>query len=397
MNIKLNTICFILLLFLIIGLVSACDINEKIVGKIDSYNNQNLSTYIDLKLVTSSGTDYDLSDIVENEQLYWRFSFFNNNKVDKYKKKYYNLKRKSRNKNFKKNEKNMSEIMHEVSIMLEEKINRQAHDYISTINGEAFPDINHKILGIPGIFKGLYSSRGHTQNGRHKYMDLIELIEPDGKVVTKESIANVEYVISKLDNEVLFDYDLSSILKYKKRIFHIVVVNKDMGVPEEIIEVSGHPIKVLYRVFDEIRQWKVLCRLAEKTNNNKEITVEDYIELVHCIANSVNPHAKEYIEECVDLFTRIDNIDSTYQSNMHLSLKIMIKFIFEDDIEKTEELLMMITKALPFKSYRGISSYEEAITRAHDLEIEVGELNDKLSKKDNRILELEEQLKNSKQ
>ena len=376
MNIKLNTICFILLFFLIIGLVSACD-DEKIFGKNDSLNLINyhcceLSRNITHKL----GTSHDLSDISENKIIYWRSTFFNNNNVSKYKKRYYDSKGKDRNKNFTENDKDIETIQSEVTKMLNQDINRHPHDFISTFNGEAFPKTNHKLLKIHGIFKTLFSTRGHTKEGHHRYMDLIEKIDPDGEEVTKDSVANIEYVISQVDDEILHDYDLSCILKFGKRVFHIFVVNKDMGRSEKIIEVSGHPVKILYRVFDEIRQWKVLSRLNEIINNNEEISVEDYVEFAHCIANSVNPHAKEYIEECVDLFTRMENIDSTCQLNLHLSLKVKIKFIFEDDIKKTEELLMMITKALPIEGYRGVSSFEEAVERSREADAEIKRLNE---------------------
>ena len=46
---------------------------------------------------------------------------------------------------------------------------------------------------------------------------------------------------------------------------------------------------------------------------------------------------------------------------MHFSLKVVIKYHFRDDKEKQEELLTMITKALPMVDVDNLNDYQVAI------------------------------------
>ena len=295
--------------------------------------------------------------------------------------------------------KNMGEIKKQVDIMLEEDINLFPHDFVSTFNGESFPKTNHDVLEVPGEFKNLTTSRSHTGGGKHKYMDLLEEIEPDGTVVTKPSMGNIEYFTYSIDYDRLYDYDLSTVVKFQKRVFHVATVNYDPGVEEIITEVSGHPIKVHLRVFDEKRSWKVLNNLESKDYINEEMTEYDYMEFAHCIANATRPYDKSYLQNCVDFFTTIEKIDHNYRMNLHLSLKVMIKSAFKDDYEKTEELLTMITQALPYEIIKPISSYEDAVEQSKEfraenskLKVEISQMGDQISQQGDKISQQEDKI-----
>ena len=83
----------------------------------------------------------------------------------------------------------------------------------------------------------------------------------------------------------------------------------------------------------------------------------DFIKWAQCIAFARQPYAQDYIEKCVDLFTRIEKINYDYQMNLHMSLKVMIKSQFKD--EKTvRRLLTMITKAIPYNKAEDICAQE---------------------------------------
>ena len=197
---------------------------------------------------------------------------------------------------------NMDEIEKQVEKMLKEDINPHPHDFVSTFNGESFPKTNHEVLEVPGEFKNLTTSRGHTTKGKHQYMDLLEEIEPDGTNVTKPSMGNIEYFTYSIDYDRIYDYDLSTIVKFHKRVFHVATINYNPGKKEIIKEISGHPIKVHLRVFDEKRSWKVLYNLESKDYTKEEMTEYDYMEFAHCIANATSPYAKTYLQRCVDFF-----------------------------------------------------------------------------------------------
>ena len=336
-------ICFIMLL-LLCGFSAASDSYNAIHSTNDSICKVNVDS-----LITNSTVVIEIEDIADNSQaIITNYQIISNSRRKV---------KTVRNEYFRENEKyNMDEIKSAVKEMLNEDINPQAHDFVSLFNTEKFPEVNHEILKIPGKFKILSSARGFTSKGRHKYMDAIEIIDPDGKDVIYKSIANIEFIISNMSDETLYDYDLACITKFKKRAFHIHVVNKDPGISEEVKIISGHPIRILYRVFDEKRQWKVLNKLITKNSNNEEITLNEYMEWAHCIANTTNPNAKKYIE-----------MDTDYRLNLHLSLRVMIKLVFKDDKKKTEELLTMITKAIPHDYVSEARSYEDTVRQLNTI------------------------------
>ena len=276
-------------------------------------------------------------------------------------------------------ENNMEGINEKVAQMVNDDIISNCHDFISHFNGESFPEINHDVLKVPGKFQGIISNKAHRSDGGKKFLDTLELVGPDGDMVTKESMADIEYYIYDYDEDTIYDYDLLTTVKYEKRVFHIHVVNKQPEKIDDLIEVSGHPIKLLHRVFDEERKWKVLNRMKAKDYFTEELTAHEYMELAHCIANATKKDSKEFIRQCVEVFTQIEKIPSEYQKKLFISLKIMIKFIFEGDIEETWRLLEMITKSVPYDFIEPLRTVEDYARRNLEYREEVDKLNSIIS------------------
>lgn len=192
-------------------------------------------------------------------------------------------------------ENNMEGINEKVAQMMKDKIIHDCHDFISHFNGESFHEVNHEVLEVPGKFKGIISNKTHRSDGGKKYLDTLELVGSDGDMITKESMADIEYYISDYDEDTIYDYDLLTTVKHEKRVFHIHVFNKQPEKIEEVIDVSDHPIKLLHWVFDEERKWKVLNRMKAKDYFTEGLTTHEHMELAHCIANATKKHSREFI------------------------------------------------------------------------------------------------------
>ena len=99
---------------------------------------------------------------------------------------------------------------------------------------------------------------------------------------------------------------------------------------------------------------------------------------------------QRHIYKDVSISSTIENIESDYRMNLHLSLKVMIKSAFKDDLEKTKELLTMITQALPYEIIKPISNYEVAIEQSKEFRAENSKLKVESFQKDVKISQLEE-------
>ena len=82
---------------------------------------------------------------------------------------------------------------------------------------------------------------------------------------------------------------------------------------------------------------------------------------MHCKCHKKD--SKEFIRQCVELVTQIEKILSEYQKKLFISLKIMIKFIFEGDIEETWMILEMIIKSLSYEFIESLRMVEDYVRR----------------------------------
>ena len=316
----------------------------------------------------------------------------------------------SRNKHFKHNSLyNMKTVNREVDRMLNEPINMQPHNFVSITNFILFPKTNHEVLKVPGKFKDLEIPYLFTLNGKNLYLDQLISVFPDGDEVTRESTANIEFESDRLKDSKkvdIFDYNVSVVITFGKPSFNVVATSHNPGVDEETVLISGHPLRLLYRVFDKIRLYKTLNRIKQIDYTIEKMSEYDFVEWTHCIAFAKKPYAEDYLEKCVDFFTTIEKIDIHHLRNLYLSLKVMIKYYFADDKQKTKELLTMITKAVPkslmkeqntiedlmYYHEEGIKSVREALSiktsECEEKDEIISQMGNLLSKKDLEILRL---------
>ena len=128
--------------------------------------------------------------------------------------------------------------------------------------------------------------------------------------------------------------------------------------------------------------------------NRRDFTID---EVFAYVAIFVKTDAKEIIEETALLFSRFPKINPDLKIDVHQVLKKMILYHFQDDLDKAEELLCLITTNFTNEEVDKMNSYEKEIY-AKDQEITriTEEKDQEISKKDQEISRLTEELNNLK-
>lgn len=114
--------------------------------------------------------------------------------------------------------------------------------------------------------------------------------------------------------------------------------------------------------------------MSSKDYNQVEFSNEDFINFIHCIIFAKKPYVKKIIEKSAYLFASIENISYSKQLDLHLALKMMIKYHFNGDNNKIEELLTVITKAVNESVSDEISGYEVKQKTNDELRKEISQL-----------------------
>ena len=117
----------------------------------------------------------------------------------------------------------------------------------------------------------------------------------------------------------------------------------------------------------------MLNTLRNKDFKQEVLTDVEYLRLIHCIIFAKEPFAKDVIEKASNLFALMENIKFNHQIDLHLALKMTIKYYFSDD-EKIEELLTMITKAVDTNRIDEFEGYEVKQYTIEELKAEKTEL-----------------------
>ena len=297
----------------------------------------------------------------------------------------------------------MDIVNYEVDKMMKEEVNPHPHDFVSVFNGIQFPEINHEVLEIPGKFKKREPMCGFTSEGKIIYMDQVASVYPDNDKIKRELATNYEYLMGGLDQEKkerLLDYDVSIQVILKKPAFEVVITDKKYDVDEECMMVDGSAIRILYRTFDKEVLYKTLNRLSNIDYFKQEMSGYDYMKWAQCIAFATKPYARDFLEKSVDLFTRVEKINFSYQKNLHMSLKVMIKSQFDD--EKTiRRLLTMITKAIPHSNIPEVCKQESLPLPFQEakrvLEEKINEINAELAERNAELAESNQEILKLKQ
>lgn len=155
--------------------------------------------------------------------------------------------------------------------------------------------------------------------------------------------------------------------------------------------IEGFSLTIYFRTFNEKRVNEILNTLKGKDYNQVEMSNEDYLNFIYCIIFAKKHYAKDAIEKLVNLFISIEKINSSHQLDIHLALKMMIKYHFDDD-NKVRELLTMITKAVHESKMDEVCPYEveqksinELRGETSILKTELEQVKSELSQKDSEI------------
>lgn len=306
------------------------------------------------------------------------------------------------NSNYVENSKKPEYVGEVVEELIKEEINTKPYDFLFRFIGEEYPQLNHEFLDLPGLFNQLESTNVFTKDGKSLQMDLVESIIPDGKNVKYAAITNMEHQARKLSLskiEYMFFYAIFLIGKFKQPCFSYVVTNIDHGATKKLYYVDGHPFLIHFILFDKKRIYKFLNILNEKNYIISQVSEMDFMTLNYCIIFAKEDFAKDVIETCVKLFVSIENISFEHQLVLFMGLKTMIKFHFRDNMDKTRELLTMITKAVSENMIEEMPLYQRTRKRLLDAQDQIqkdkkiiSEMGSAIAEKDNVIAEKDEEI-----
>ena len=141
-------------------------------------------------------------------------------------------------------------------------------------------------------------------------------------------------------------------------------------------------------MIDENEISKRLKTLKNIIENNKKPSKEESLNFAVIAIFVHGEKKKEIMEKLTHYFTEIESkIDENLKMTLHEILKKMIKKHFEDDIEKTKELLKMISENIYGTNYEGLT-YKELLKKEQE-EI--------IAQKDQQIEQLKQEIKKLKQ
>ena len=287
---------------------------------------------------------------------------------------------------------NMDFINRTVDKIMKEKPNNSPCDYICRNIGSSYPKTNHTVLEIPGEFKSLENTYGFKLNGRPIYMDGVESLLLDNGRTVREYATCIEYLTTDFNpkSEKIFDYDLSIIIQLKKFCYNIVVTNRKQKEKEKTYFIDGHPVHVLFRVFDKEKIYEILNTLSKKDYTNNKITDEDVVKFSYGIAFAKDNYAKDYLKKSAELFCSIEKINQAQRIDLYTALKEKIKYHFDGDENKKRELITMITQAMYEQDF-------EKLTRKEQMEIRLKQLKDAISERDEELSQNKKEISQQKE
>ena len=304
-----------------------------------------------------------------------------------------------KNSNYIENGENNMEFINEiVDKIMEEEINHTPCDYICRNIGSTYPQANHKVLEIPGEFKNLENAYGFKLNGRSIYMDGVESVFIKNGETIKEYATCIEYLTTDFNpkSDKIFDYDLSIIIQLRKFCYNIIVTHIIQKEKEKTFYIDGHPVRVLFRVFDKERISKILNTLSKKDYTNNKISDEDVVKFGYSIAFAKDDYAKDHLEKCAELFASIEKIDQPQRIDLFKALKEKIKYHFNNDKSKKKDLITMISQAMYKQDFDKLSREEKMEFKLKQLEDAVHYNEEELSQQKAKISQQKVELSQQK-
>ncbi|WP_298524692.1 hypothetical protein [uncultured Methanobrevibacter sp.] len=287
-----------------------------------------------------------------------------------------------------------TKIQQIVSEIMRNKITTMPFDFLFRDNIAHYPETNHKLLGLPGIFKNIEDTNIFIKGCGNLNMDHLESVLPDDGMIKREAAINVEQETGKIKNEkieVIFNYWLNTMIKLKKPCYPFVATNYEYKSKFLVGFVEGFLFIIYLIIFYKKRLYKILNTLNEKDYSKEEFSKEDYVQFTYCMIFAKKPYAEDMMERLTMLFTSIENINKEFQYDLHTSLCMMIKYHFNDD-EKIMELITMITEKMQEEEMEKLSFIERMKTQLAEGEIERKQLKSEISKKDSELSKKDDEL-----
>lgn len=292
----------------------------------------------------------------------------------------------------------MSKIRKLVKEFKNQPVNPQPFDFLFRYNTRNYPKTSHEELKLPGEYKNSEDTAVFVINNGVLQMDHAESITPRG-FVKRDALNDAEHQRGKLNLDKvnkIYEYCLYTTIKHKKPCYPIVITEYDYGKEYEDYNVEGFSFRIYFRIFNKKRIYEMLNTLMNKNYSQEVLTDAEYLRLVYCIIFAKKPFAQDVIEKVAYLFASMENIKFNHQLDLHLALKMTIKYHFDDD-EKIEELLTMITKAVDktrideFEGYE-VKQYtiEELKAAQNEKDARISVLESENTKKDEEIKRLKE-------
>ena len=287
--------------------------------------------------------------------------------------------------NTKHKEKKVQEI---VNRLMDEEINPQPFDFLFRYNTRNYPKTAHAELELPGKYHEIKDTVVFVIDDGVKQLDYLESIKANGDMVKRDSLNDVEQQTGKLSpNKIrdIYEYCLYATIQHQKPCYAIVVTNHDYGKEYEDYVIDGFSFRIYYRIYDKKKVYKLLNTLKNKDYIKEEMSNKEFIRFVYCLVFAKMPYAKDVVEKLVKIFCSMEHLKYKQQLDLHLSLTIMIKYHFQDDLKKQKELLSMITKAMTELGHKEIIGYESKQMSIEELQTTSKKQAMQLEEKDNQI------------
>lgn len=274
--------------------------------------------------------------------------------------------------------------------MIAEKTNTKPFDFLFRRTSESYPKSTHAALNLPGIFKRIETPNIYTINGKALQQDIVISAMPDGKHLHHDTIFDLEhmsYLLTPDKIEVLYHSKNSTIKKYDQPCILYLITNIDYKTDELICKINNEvfSIKIIY--FNHQKITEIINTISKKDYSKQEISEVDFIKLVYCLIFANKSKAKNVIEKIIDIFTSIKKIKFQHRLDLHLALKTMIKYHYNDKNEQ-RRLLTMITKTMTDEELERLPTIEYA------LEEKIPALEKTITEQEKIIAELQETITN---
>ena len=366
---KLTTIiiCLVIILFLLIGAVSASDSDNKNIYLENGKLTENTVKSIDdVKITHTDNLHATVMAVKPSHRL---------------------LKRQTKKKRKYKN-KRIEQLIDEIISQSNSQLRDKSFRFITSNR----PKSSHAAFEFPGKFLKVASVGVKTKNNRYLEMDYAAVVLPDGEIKMMTAV-NVEH------QSDLPDYEkIESMIFYNVGLIHetnlpaktIVITHKKPKKEVMCYEYEGQEIIIHYIYVSPQKISERLSTLEDKISNNEILTEEEALNFAY-IAIFADRDAKKIMRKLVKLFGLAKGIDGELGNDIWNVLCLMIKYHFKDDLKQAKELLYMVTEILTNEEFEKLTSIERIIYNQKRKEDVIQEVlkhqSDELQQKDNTIQE----------